>query len=121
MKNIFWCLILFTPLLSAEDMKKYEGRITDIKAGKQFIATCDAASTDKAKKVLESQHRPNRVDFVREISKSDKSALKRYEGRITDKAGNFTATCEARTTSHAKEKLESQHKPNRVDFVREVK
>lgn len=58
-----------SPTMSSSDLKKYEGRVTDAKDHRTFTVTCEARDVYHAKQILESQHKPNRVDFVHEINK----------------------------------------------------
>ena len=47
---------------------------------------------------------------------------RRYEGFVKDQHGNrFRVTCEAKDYYDAKRILESQHAPNPVNFIREIK
>ena len=47
--------------------RTFEGRVTDKKTGRAFTVTTEAKDANHARQILESQHNPNRVDFIREI------------------------------------------------------
>lgn len=47
-------------------MKNFIGTVTDHKTGRQFQISTQARDVHHAKQILESQHAPNRVNFIRE-------------------------------------------------------